>query len=208
MLFISKLVYVLCAGNGTIEEQVSIDEVPQPSTSSVTRHQQETNEEMQDFTDVSRFEQTADEDLASPAGDEMTEVYMNVIDDEGGEASDDENCEDTEQTPEVASEPVGVLSEYFQNLQERLRKEDMPREYQNGTFWIVPKLPFFALRKSLTPEALYLPKVFLWIPHIVLKSDHNLKCPSCSTDLETKGYNKNPHARRVVDMDRYVSFVL
>lgn len=79
---------------------------------------------------------------------------------------------------------------YFSRLQERLRREKVPKEYSLGTFWVVPD--------NTDPSSRYLPKVFLWLPHLLVSEP--IQC-SCGARLESKGYNKDPHARRVVDLD-------
>ncbi|KAG2216224.1 hypothetical protein INT45_006930 [Circinella minor] len=50
------------------------------------------------------------------------------------------------------------------------------------------------------PIMLYLPKVFLWLPHLLIEK--KLKCPesNCNSNLKVKGYSKNPPTRRVVDL--------
>ncbi|KAG2220366.1 hypothetical protein INT45_010752, partial [Circinella minor] len=49
---------------------------------------------------------------------------------------------------------------------------------------------------------LYLPKVFLWLPHPLI--NYKLKCQerNCTSHLTINGYPKNPPARRVVDLKR------
>ncbi|KAI7878129.1 uncharacterized protein EV154DRAFT_606504 [Mucor mucedo] len=96
-----------------------------------------------------------------------------------------------------------VLTEYFENLQIRLTNEGYPSEYNNGTFWIEPMMTFFALQSKKEINYLYRPRVFLWIPHLLLnKGLGRLRCTknNCNKKLETKGYNKKPHARRIVDI--------
>ncbi|KAF7720604.1 hypothetical protein EC973_007053, partial [Apophysomyces ossiformis] len=94
----------------------------------------------------------------------------------------------------------GVLERYFLSIQNRLSQERYPTEYSLGTFWISPRSPFFALRNNaLDPDMLCHPRVFLWIPHLLVEK--RLRCPTCHHPLETKGYNKNPYARRVIDIE-------
>ncbi|KAG2219719.1 hypothetical protein INT45_006051, partial [Circinella minor] len=115
-----------------------------------------------------------------------------------------------------------VLQEYFKGLQQRFKKNGKIKEYENGTFWVHPKDPYFALMKSdLNPAALYLPRVFLWFPHLLI--DKVLECPKCKekalecseckkkgsecskhakqSELRQKGYTQTPYARRVVDLN-------
>lgn len=94
-----------------------------------------------------------------------------------------------------------VLDQYFEELQLRLQSENVPAEYENGTFWIVPMMPFFALKKKLNVEYLYRPRVFLWVPHLLTPLGLNgLHCSECNSSLENKDYNKKPRARRIVDL--------
>ncbi|KAL9536766.1 hypothetical protein MBANPS3_012384 [Mucor bainieri] len=44
--------------------------------------------------------------------------------------------------------PSNVLERYFSEIQTRLQEEDYPSEYTRGTFWITPKMPFFALKSK------------------------------------------------------------
>lgn len=134
-----------------------------------------------------------------------THVEDDTIDEEAFEDEEwynDENIVDEDNGYQEASD--GTLQQYFSLLQDRLSRQEYPREYSNGTFWINPPAPFFILKKSnLDPSRLYYPRVFLWLPHHLIQG--KLRCPACNHSLENKGFNKNPHARRVVDIDRYVA---
>ncbi|KAI8140943.1 hypothetical protein BJV82DRAFT_690497 [Fennellomyces sp. T-0311] len=96
-----------------------------------------------------------------------------------------------------------ILRAYFEEIQERIKVKDgdEPREYRAGKFWVEPKDPFFALRDGLDPSKLYQPRVFLWFPHLLVKKIKPLKCPTCQSSYSVKGYTKEPHARRIVDLD-------
>ena len=88
------------------------------------------------------------------------------------------------------------LVQYFNSIHERLSKE-----YSRGTFWIEPMSPFFAMKKSSNVVSLYQPRVFLSVPHLLTPNGlQDLKCFTCDSKSETKGYNKDPYARRVVDL--------
>ncbi|KAL9539173.1 hypothetical protein MBANPS3_010416 [Mucor bainieri] len=70
-------------------------------------------------------------------------------------------------------------------------------------------MPFFTINDKLDVDHIYLPKVFLWVPpHLVIPGGMSaLRCPTCKSKgcdsrMENMGYNKKPHARRTVDMDR------
>ncbi|CEP11895.1 hypothetical protein [Parasitella parasitica] len=94
------------------------------------------------------------------------------------------------------------LTIYFEELQSRLAREGFPSEYTKETFWIEPVNSFFALMKCKSNKALYRPRVFLWLPHHLLANKmKDLQCPKCNNrSLEVKGFNKNPHARKIVDL--------
>lgn len=104
-----------------------------------------------------------------------------------------------------SNESDSTISQYLKKLQSGIKTNETPSAYRNGTFWIYPNQAFFALRKKVSPTALYLPRVFLWLPHLLVDIK-NIKCPSCKNSLSVKGWNEKPSARRVVDVDRYVSF--
>ncbi|KAG2217598.1 hypothetical protein INT45_001760 [Circinella minor] len=77
------------------------------------------------------------------------------------------------------------------------------------------------MKSDLNPAALYLPRVFLWFPHLLI--DKVLECPKCKekalecseckkkgsecskhakqSELGQKGYTQPPYARRVVDLN-------
>ncbi|KAI8149753.1 hypothetical protein BJV82DRAFT_708571 [Fennellomyces sp. T-0311] len=96
-----------------------------------------------------------------------------------------------------------ILRAYFEEIQERIKVEDgdEPREYMAGKFWEEPKNPFFALRDGLGPSKLCQPRVFLRLPHLLVKKVKPLKCPTHQNSYSVKRYTKEPHARRIVDLD-------
>lgn len=109
---------------------------------------------------------------------------------------------------EAASIPEeSHVNKYLAEIQERLRGK-VPKEYQNGTFWVHQKNPYFMLEaQKRDPNCLYIPRVFLWLPHHLVK---DLKCPTCEAKISVKGFNKKPRARRVIDLNEYdiiLSFV-
>ena len=62
-------------------------------------------------------------------------------------------------------------------------------------------MAYFALKRGEKAEYLYRPRVFLWIPHVLIPNGlEGIRCPKCYYKCQTAGYNKNPHARRVVDL--------
>ncbi|KAJ7784216.1 hypothetical protein B0H16DRAFT_1265442, partial [Mycena metata] len=63
---------------------------------------------------------------------------------------------------------------------------------------------WFALEKdqSDSPEALYYPRVFVWVPSKLLPNDFSFTCIFCGKgEMRESDWNSNPNARRVVDLD-------
>jgi hypothetical protein len=142
------------------------------------------------------------EDRIGLGGVLSSEQNEQVVSDEEDEEKDEGsiNPEEADNSPGTA----GVLTDYFEQIHERLKKlkkGERPAEYMRGTFWIEPMLPFFALEKKLDPRQLYLPRMFLWMPHLL--TPEKLKFPFCSHDLGIKGFNTDPQARRIIDIDWY-----
>ncbi|KAI9488288.1 hypothetical protein BDB00DRAFT_877589 [Zychaea mexicana] len=142
-------------------------------------------------------------DIATETEQQTAEVDNNSADME----FDDDYVDETAPIPEddlpEGEESDSVLKKYFLELQRRFQEKDngYPREYRNGTFWVTPKDPYFALMDNLDPDELYKPRVFLWFPHLLVKNFESLKCTLCKSNLKVKGYTKTPCARRVVDLD-------
>ncbi|KAI8136691.1 hypothetical protein BJV82DRAFT_704693 [Fennellomyces sp. T-0311] len=119
---------------------------------------------------------------------------------ESDEEEDKGEDEDVNGNPDAAPKD-SPISKYLSQIQADLREQEYLEVYKNGGFWILPPMPFFALKKKLDPTTCYLPRVFLWIPHILVHK--RLSCPECKVNLRTKGYNKTPYARHVIDLTRY-----
>lgn len=134
----------------------------------------------------------------------MEEVNEETIEETTEETVENNTEETTGEEEEFLSDNVpenSFLKEYFEKLQVRLSEEDEPREYLNGTFWVQSLPPAFVFLRKMAVNTLYQPKVFLWLPHHLLPQKmSSLKCPDCNSRIKSKGYNKNPHARRVVDL--------
>lgn len=94
------------------------------------------------------------------------------------------------------------VSKYHESIQQRLgennkNKNNPPEEYLRGVFWTQKRSPSFILAKSADPSELYHPRTFIWLP------DHlkeNLKCPTCGSGIESKGFDKKSKARRIIDL--------
>ncbi|KAJ7452542.1 hypothetical protein FB451DRAFT_1374025 [Mycena latifolia] len=128
----------------------------------------------------------------------------------------DENSDDTP-SMESTVVPDGVIKSYLSALKDQFDREirfsTKPNCYQNGTFWVHPRDPYFSLEKSgrtetgVTPSSLYLPSVFLWLPDCLHTGELKCSNPVCQkartgVALSPKGWNDNPIARRVVGLDR------
>lgn len=123
------------------------------------------------------------------------------------------------------SDDRGAVPLYLAGVQATVSSEiasyGRPKCYADGTFWIRPADPFFALSRSqntiagLMPSVLYRARVFLWLPLQLCHRDFCLQCPSCGSELREKGkhrlcvytllliflgWNTKPVARRVVDL--------
>ncbi|KAI8332327.1 hypothetical protein BD560DRAFT_441080 [Blakeslea trispora] len=125
---------------------------------------------------------------------------------------ENDDCEDTDESldldedlEEFVSDNLpedSHLSTYFESAQVRLSKESYPSKYARGTFWIEPMMSYFILKKNKKVESLYQPRIFLWIPHLLTEEGlKGLHCPSCDSRIETKEFNRQPHARRIVNLD-------
>jgi len=122
------------------------------------------------------------------------------------------NIEPPPESPEDSATPSGIVQAYLLGLKERLSREiegkRMPKCYQQHQFWMHPYDAYFAMHKAqvsadgLSPHLLYVPPVFVWLPHLL--EDTTLKCqnPQCHHHcLTVKGWNDNPVACRVMSLD-------
>jgi hypothetical protein len=119
------------------------------------------------------------------------------------------------------SEPKeGVIKAYLTVLKASLsdqmgpHSKQLPECYKQEQFWIHPRHPFFAMNKAaisaggITPESLYFPDVFVWIPTLLNGDNkHVFKDHKCigsggkNKELSIKGFNDNPIACRVTTLD-------
>ncbi|KAJ7159203.1 hypothetical protein C8R43DRAFT_1177962 [Mycena crocata] len=123
--------------------------------------------------------------------------------------------EDTEEQPvEDEPDPKGVVQEYIlrqmMDIRDRqLPKHGMPDCYRVGkTFWIRPPNRWFALQEykstaaELVPDPCYYDDIFLWLPKCLLPKDFEFLCIFCGkAKMSDAGWNSNPTARRVVNLD-------
>jgi hypothetical protein len=159
-----------------------------------------------EFGDESDMDEESEIDSDYDIDDVTRALYL---DEDGLEDEDEDEAEDEQDDEETCDEAPSndtsaivdsVFTTYFKSLQARLSRETLANEEnQRKTFWIEPPSPYFSLRvRSRDPNPLYLPRVFVWRPHL----RQNLKCRFCPGTLAVKGWNKNPYARRVADLDR------
>ena len=128
------------------------------------------------------MDQQDQEDQDDEVDQQDQEDRSDQEDQEGqGDQEDDEAVESTsESIPEKS-----YLVNYFRKLQARLSQEQYPSEYARGTFWIEPMMTYFLLKKTNKPEAHYQPRVFLWVPHLLLaKRLEELHCPTCKSNVQ------------------------
>ncbi|KAJ7017554.1 hypothetical protein C8F04DRAFT_979056 [Mycena alexandri] len=113
---------------------------------------------------------------------------------------------------------TGIIALYLGSIKAKLTSEmsgnSWPTCYTQGSFWIHPPAPIFALVKQVNPAPLYYPSVFVWLPHLfklgTVLTCSNKECQhyhSTHHPITFKGYNDKPIARRVVALDR-VYYVL
>ncbi|KAF8321954.1 hypothetical protein F5887DRAFT_904347, partial [Amanita rubescens] len=153
----------------------------------------------------------ADYETDSEGSDYDPNVDSDDMDDLFGDFDDGDGFDD----PSTS----GIIETYLASVKNKLIAElhtqALPSCYQNGSFWIHPPQPFFALKKSmnsidgLNPSSIYYPAVFLWLPNL-LDEKHKIMCPNPECGFYKKGanpmtikcWNDNPIARRVVGLDQ------
>lgn len=128
-----------------------------------------------------------------------------VVDDSlfDGDDDMDVNAEAARKEFEAEAVQTGVLETYLVDVLAFIKvqtyKSGQPLCYSQGTFWIRPRDPFFALHTSSACEAglslteLYHLDTFVWVPD-QLPGASSLKC-ICGNTLTCNGWNENPIAR-------------
>ena len=74
----------------------------------------------------------------------------------------------------------------------------MPKNYKgsNPTLWLHTPEPAIILpKRKFNPKELYRPRIFLWLPHFLVKE---LRCPQCNSILEKNGAIP---PRRITDIE-------
>lgn len=161
----------------TSDEDKSMDETFEISNATITSNMdvdRDNDEEIEELDDENIVNLDDDEDI------ELDQTEFEAIDNIAGSLPED-----------------SVVSNYLEGIYNRLKGGNEPAEYQKKTFWVHHESPSFAISKKTKPDSLYIPRVFIWLPHYIKK---DLKCPTCSSKLEIKGYNTEPRARRVIDL--------
>ena len=176
---------------GTNTEQEDSSETPLgemlSSMTDVEDHNGVSNENIyDDIDDIDNIEEDTEGD-----GTEDFELEFTGT---GTRNGNETNSNDSTQTE------LGAIQKYLKEVQKRVAAQRYPDEYKQGTFWIYPKDPYFALHENLDPSVSYIPRIFLWNPKILIK-DYNkkLNCPTCKKyPMKSKGYGNR--CRRVVDI--------
>ncbi|KAJ7018574.1 hypothetical protein C8F04DRAFT_1198830 [Mycena alexandri] len=93
---------------------------------------------------------------------------------------------DAERPAEDTPDPEGLVQAYFDRVQKQVTTQldgihKQAQFYQDGTFWIRPRDTWFALEKEKdsNPEALYHPRVFVWVPSKLVPKDFSFTCIFC-----------------------------
>jgi hypothetical protein len=144
------------------------------------------------------------ETLSSAPSEEQHDV---AVDDSLFDTEDnmDVNADEAQKESDAEAHQIGVLEVYLVEvldcIKAKIQKSGAPECYFQGTFWINPHDPVFALHASsahstnLSPKELYHLDVFLWVPDH-LPGTSSLKCV-CGQKLTHNGWNENPIARQV-----------
>ena len=113
---------------------------------------------------------------------DITATYNSNIPAEfDGAVFDDSDAEcPAEQTPT----PEGVVEAYLDDIQGQVHAQiegnKMPDCYRNETFWIYRRDTWFELsEKKDSPKALYYPRVFVWVPTVLMPKDFEFNCIFC-----------------------------
>ncbi|KAJ7743504.1 hypothetical protein DFH07DRAFT_777417 [Mycena maculata] len=120
---------------------------------------------------------------------------------------DPEAC-DPEDTPAPEGIIMLVLEEMLTAFKDQTEQHGQPECYnKHKTFWIPQPDPWFTLEEYkytptlLSPESLYRPQVFVWLPNTLLPRDFKIQCLYCNKEMGPSGWNSNAVARRVVSLE-------
>ena len=128
----------------------------------------------EDHLDADEFRQPPDDDELDIGGSETHSPPPSVI-----------PKAEPLRSKEVQSSMPTWLQALYKDLCEQLRTEitnnmsHRPSCYDNGTFVLAPKAPFFASAHvlQLLPAIFYTPHYFIWLPHLFAR----IPCPACKS---------------------------
>jgi hypothetical protein len=136
------------------------------------------------------------------------QIEDSLVDDDDDDDDAEVDAEKAEIESEADTVKSGVLKEYLKGVLESVKFQigesclNWPECYHQGTWWICPCDPVFALYASrecdpaMSPTELYHRDIFVWLPDRLPGSPDELKCV-CGHGLTLNGWNDNPIARRV-----------
>ena len=142
---------------------------------------------------------------ADPDSPGEFQIEDSLVDDDDDAEVDDAKAQIESEADIVQS---GILKEYLKGVLESIKFQiaesslNQPECYYQGTFWIRPRDPIFALYASrecdpaMSPTELYHRAIFVWLPDRLPGSPDAFKC-ACGHSLTLNGWNDNPIARRV-----------
>ncbi|KAI7858095.1 hypothetical protein BDC45DRAFT_565988 [Circinella umbellata] len=139
------------AGTNT-EQEEDIDEMPLEemisSISDVEDNNGVSNENIyDDIDDIDNVEEDTEGDGTEDFKLEFTGI--------GSRNGNETNSNSLAQTK------LAAIQKYLKEVQKRVAAQRYPDEYKQGTFWIYPKDPYFALYEYLNPNVSYIPRIFL-----------------------------------------------
>ena len=136
------------------------------------------------------------------------QIEDSLVDDDDDDDDTKVDAEKAQIESEADTVKSGVLKEYLKGVLESIKFQieesdlNQPECYYQGTFWMRPHNPVFALYASrecdpaMTPTELYHWDIFVWLPDRLPGSPDKFKC-ACRHDLTLNGWNDNPIARQV-----------
>ncbi|KAI8642089.1 hypothetical protein BD408DRAFT_188872 [Parasitella parasitica] len=143
-------------------------------------------------------------------------IDMDENDFEHNDSADDEQMEqitteEFDREDEATSEIVngGFLDTYFASIQSKIDTKDPYKKTKS--YWVYPPVQNDAVisKAAKHPEWHYYPKVFLWMPHVLMNpscatpnSKEKLKCShiGCNGNLNLKSFFEEPRARKIFDV--------
>jgi len=112
-----------------------------------------------------------------------------------------------------------AIDKYLTAIQNRLKGGEIPAEYRLKTYWVPVQFEGFDYDIKTDPEIFYRPRVFIWLPDLLISrtssnvGKRHIKCPECKTgNLERKEFVKKTKARRIIDLfesvnDQYIHYI-